>query len=365
MTSLRYPNNPNVLKTPTSQNHYLTSSQSDPRLYQLIQDSAYFPYLPLDHPSNIIHTLTYQSQISSQSNHIYSHKFPAYSSYIKYQKYHYNPNNIVTQRSAHVLFIQPIEKNLAPLTWVSPSTTIEIAHNTRTQPAPIGKKKTFGRNEVLYSADAWVAPELNSYGSRAMKANSGGIGCMRRSIGSAMSQTCGSSSHLGSKICGCGEKLLLLKATTLKNKGRLFLRCRNWTSNSNFEWVGEGDYEIQGTLQRKTKEVEVFALVDVVPACDLDATPPSMAVPLDVLPPCDVDANPPIVEVCLLDVLPGCVVPEVPPVALALVVRQRSKVVKIHIIVNKNLNNIMSAVKMGCNLRANPTHHGFELAYPG
>ncbi|QCD97598.1 hypothetical protein DEO72_LG6g2309 [Vigna unguiculata] len=32
-----------------------------------------------------------------------------------------------------------------------------------------------------------------------------------------------------SKVCGCGERLLLLKASTVKNKGRLFWRCRNWT----------------------------------------------------------------------------------------------------------------------------------------
>ncbi|KAG2399212.1 uncharacterized protein HKW66_Vig0083060 [Vigna angularis] len=79
-----------------------------------------------------------------------------------------------------------------------------------------------------------------------MKADSGGFGCTRRTIG------------LG--IWGYGQRLLLLKATTLKNKGRLFLRCSNWTSNSNcnyFECVDEGESEIEATLQRKTEEVEV------------------------------------------------------------------------------------------------------------
>ncbi|KAG2376458.1 uncharacterized protein HKW66_Vig0153880 [Vigna angularis] len=92
---------------------------------------------------------------------------------------------------------------------------------------------------------------------REMKGDRGG--CTPRSIDSGMSQTCGSS-HLASKNCGCGERLLLLKATTLKNKGRLFYRCRNWASNSScnfFEWVDEGDFEMEGSLQRKSEEVEV------------------------------------------------------------------------------------------------------------
>ncbi|XP_022635247.1 uncharacterized protein At1g43920, Chloroplastic-like [Vigna radiata var. radiata] len=102
-----------------------------------------------------------------------------------------------------------------------------------------------------------------------MKGDSGGIGCSRRSIGSGMSQTCGSSSHLTSKMCGCGERLLVLKATTLKNKGRLFYRCRNWASNAScnyFEWVDEGHNEIEGSLQRKSEEVDVYmekALLDL------------------------------------------------------------------------------------------------------
>ncbi|XP_017438475.2 uncharacterized protein LOC128195635 [Vigna angularis] len=90
-----------------------------------------------------------------------------------------------------------------------------------------------------------------------MKGDRGG--CTPRSIGSGMSQSCGSS-HLASKNCGCGERLLLLKATTLKNKGRQFYRCRNWASNSScnfFEWVDEGDFEMEGSLQRKSEEVEV------------------------------------------------------------------------------------------------------------
>ncbi|KAG2404122.1 uncharacterized protein HKW66_Vig0110440 [Vigna angularis] len=97
-----------------------------------------------------------------------------------------------------------------------------------------------------------------------MKGDRGG--CTPRSIGSGMSQTCGSS-HLASKNCGCGERLLLLKATTLKNKGRLFNRCRNWAISENksfiycvedcIEWVDEGDFEMERSLQRKSEEVEV------------------------------------------------------------------------------------------------------------
>ncbi|KAG2405062.1 uncharacterized protein HKW66_Vig0043170 [Vigna angularis] len=97
-----------------------------------------------------------------------------------------------------------------------------------------------------------------------MKGDRGG--CTPRSIGSGMSQTCGSS-HLASKNCGCGERLLLLKTTTLKNKGRLFYRCRNWAVSENksfiyyvedcIKWVDEGDFEMEGSLQRKSEEVEV------------------------------------------------------------------------------------------------------------
>ncbi|KAG2379831.1 uncharacterized protein HKW66_Vig0166100 [Vigna angularis] len=99
-----------------------------------------------------------------------------------------------------------------------------------------------------------------------MEADRGGNGCTRRSIGSGMSETCGSSSHLASRNCGCGERLLLLKATTLKNKGRLFYRCRNWAVSEKmfyllwvnyFEWVDEGDSKIEGSLQRRSEEVEV------------------------------------------------------------------------------------------------------------
>jgi len=61
-----------------------------------------------------------------------------------------------------------------------------------------------------------------------MKSGSKGFNFTQRKIGSKMSQSCGSSSEIASKVCGCGERLLLLKATTVKNKGRLFWRCRNW-----------------------------------------------------------------------------------------------------------------------------------------
>jgi len=36
------------------------------------------------------------------------------------------------------------------------------------------------------------------------------------------------SSQFGRKVCGCGDQLLLLKATTTKNNGRFFFLCRNW-----------------------------------------------------------------------------------------------------------------------------------------
>jgi len=61
-----------------------------------------------------------------------------------------------------------------------------------------------------------------------MKSGSKGFPCTPRNTGSKMSQSCASSSEMSSKVCGCGERLLLLKASTVKNKGRLFWRCRNW-----------------------------------------------------------------------------------------------------------------------------------------
>ena len=98
-----------------------------------------------------------------------------------------------------------------------------------------------------------------------------GLDCMQRSSGSKIWRSCASSSEIASKVCGCGEKLLLLKASTVKNKGRLFWRCRNWAvgiglffelhlvffvivsffvqSNSHcnyFEWVNESESMFEG-----------------------------------------------------------------------------------------------------------------------
>jgi len=110
-----------------------------------------------------------------------------------------------------------------------------------------------------------------------MKSGSKGFPCTPRNTGSKMSQSCASSSEMSSKVCGCGERLLLLKASTVKNKGRLFWRCRNWAvsfksrdlldvafvfvvmvssfSNSHcnyFEWVDDEESDFQG----KEKESE-------------------------------------------------------------------------------------------------------------
>jgi len=55
-----------------------------------------------------------------------------------------------------------------------------------------------------------------------------------------MSQSCASSLEMSSKVYGCGERLLLLKASTVKNKGRLFWRCRNWAvsfKSRDFYWM--------------------------------------------------------------------------------------------------------------------------------
>jgi len=57
-----------------------------------------------------------------------------------------------------------------------------------------------------------------------MKRNGGSKGVPSSSSASAYV----GSSQFGRKVCGCGDQLLLLKATTAKNNGRFFFRCRNW-----------------------------------------------------------------------------------------------------------------------------------------
>ena len=62
-----------------------------------------------------------------------------------------------------------------------------------------------------------------------MKSGSSGIDCRQRKNGSKISQSSMPCSEIPSKVCGCGEQLLLLKEGNVKNNGRLFCRCRNWT----------------------------------------------------------------------------------------------------------------------------------------
>ncbi|KAJ1419972.1 hypothetical protein SESBI_14719 [Sesbania bispinosa] len=40
-----------------------------------------------------------------------------------------------------------------------------------------------------------------------------------------------SSSISRGQICACGDEVALLKSTTTKNPGRMFLRCPNWGVN--------------------------------------------------------------------------------------------------------------------------------------
>ncbi|XP_027941648.1 uncharacterized protein LOC114195394 [Vigna unguiculata] len=59
------------------------------------------------------------------------------------------------------------------------------------------------------------------------------------------------------KFCGCGEKLLLLKANTAKNNGRFFWRCRNWTTEGNcsfFQWADEGEPVWDELTEKKDEE---------------------------------------------------------------------------------------------------------------
>jgi len=48
------------------------------------------------------------------------------------------------------------------------------------------------------------------------------VGARRKNSGSTFSSTSSASSHMGSKLCGCGQKLLLLKVSTVKNNERMF-----------------------------------------------------------------------------------------------------------------------------------------------
>jgi len=63
-----------------------------------------------------------------------------------------------------------------------------------------------------------------------MKSHGEGCASIHRSYGSnsTTSSTPFSSLRGKGKVCGCGTTLMLLKANTVKNKGRLLWRCRNW-----------------------------------------------------------------------------------------------------------------------------------------
>ncbi|QCE12020.1 hypothetical protein DEO72_LG10g3259 [Vigna unguiculata] len=78
-----------------------------------------------------------------------------------------------------------------------------------------------------------------------MKRSVGSKGCPLSSSSSAQV----GSSHFGRKVCGCGDQLLLLKATTTKNNGRFFFRCRNWATESHcnyFRWADAVEGEVEG-----------------------------------------------------------------------------------------------------------------------
>ncbi|XP_027927830.1 uncharacterized protein At1g43920, Chloroplastic-like [Vigna unguiculata] len=98
---------------------------------------------------------------------------------------------------------------------------------------------------------------------------------MRRSYGSKCSTTSSSSSQNRSsgfvpRICGCGEILLLLKATTHKNNGRFFWRCKNWANDRNcrfFQWADEVEPEKEVPIEKNEEDnvcVNERMLVDVL-----------------------------------------------------------------------------------------------------
>jgi len=71
---------------------------------------------------------------------------------------------------------------------------------------------------------------------RCLVVKSGNKGRHRTQKNSSLkiSQSCASSSKISSKVCDCEERLLLLKATTVKNKDKLFWRCKYWTVSEKF-----------------------------------------------------------------------------------------------------------------------------------
>ncbi|XP_027926153.1 uncharacterized protein At1g43920, Chloroplastic-like [Vigna unguiculata] len=96
---------------------------------------------------------------------------------------------------------------------------------------------------------------------------------MKRSGGSkSVPSSSSASAHVGSsqfgrKVCGCGDQLLLLKATTAKNNGRFFFRCRNWASESNcnyFRWADAMEAELEGKREIEEGENENLSYSDTM-----------------------------------------------------------------------------------------------------
>ncbi|QCE04852.1 hypothetical protein DEO72_LG8g2893 [Vigna unguiculata] len=80
-----------------------------------------------------------------------------------------------------------------------------------------------------------------------MKSHGESSAYIRRNSGTKSVGASSSFSGLRGKLCGCGEKVVLLQANTTKNKGRFFWRCRNWRSDDNckyFEWVHDGEESV-------------------------------------------------------------------------------------------------------------------------
>jgi len=77
-----------------------------------------------------------------------------------------------------------------------------------------------------------------------MKSHGESSAYIRRNSGTKSVGASSSFSGLRGKLCGCGEKVVLLQANTTKNKGRFFWRCRNWrVSSFNSVFVREIIYD--------------------------------------------------------------------------------------------------------------------------
>ncbi|KAJ1399982.1 Zinc finger, GRF-type [Sesbania bispinosa] len=68
---------------------------------------------------------------------------------------------------------------------------------------------------------------------------------------SGVCKSSSSSSISRRQICACGDEVTLLKSTTTKNPGRMFLRCPNWGKQMTcnyFRWIDDEIMDNKGRI---------------------------------------------------------------------------------------------------------------------